>query len=112
MMRRCTGLNPYEAWRQLLEECQDITSLQLAADHHLARRVNTVDLKNRLSDVETDRRDAVHAALLRIVVTPAATTQWYLRAGGGAVHSITCGLRLDQQRASNSALTPATLPFE
>src|SRR4029077_15556669 len=78
VMRRCAGLNADEAWRQLLEECQDIPSLQLAADHHLAYRVDAVDLKNRLRDVETDRRDAVHAALLRIVVTPAATTSMAL----------------------------------
>src|SRR5260370_1901453 len=78
VMRRCAGLNADEAWRQLLEECQDIPSLQLAADHHLAYRIDAVDLKNRLRDVETDRRDAVHAALLRIVVTPAATTSMAL----------------------------------
>src|SRR6516165_2740206 len=57
MMRRCAGLNADEAWRQLLEECQDVTSLQLAPDDHFAYRVNTVDLKHRLRDVETDRRD-------------------------------------------------------
>src|SRR6516164_3989959 len=92
MMRRCAGLNADDAWRQLLEECQDVTSLQLAPDDHLAYRVDAMDLKYRLRDVETDRRDTVHAALLRIVVTPAATTQWHLRAGGGTVHSITSGL--------------------
>src|SRR6516162_7039316 len=78
MMRRCAGFNTDEAWHQLLEECQDITSLQLAPDDHLAYRVDTVDLKNRLRDVETDRRDPLHAALLRIVVTPAATTSMAL----------------------------------
>src|SRR5262252_9865134 len=78
MMRRCAGFNTDEAWHQLLEERQDITSLQLAADDHVAYRVDTVDLKNRLSDVETDRRDPWHAALLRIVVTPAATTSMAL----------------------------------
>src|SRR6266478_2325636 len=74
MMRRCTGLNAYKARRQLLEECQDITSLQLAADDHLAYRVDAVNLKNRLRDVQTDRRNPLHAAFLRIVVTPSATT--------------------------------------
>src|SRR4029077_12771990 len=92
--------NRVEAWRPRPQECQDRTSLQLGADHHLARRVNTVNLKNRLSDVETDRRDAVHAALLRIVVTPAATTQWYLRAGGGSVHSISSGHALRRPSSS------------
>src|SRR5215469_15120058 len=72
MMRRCAGFNTDEAWHQ------DITSLQLAPDDHLAYRVDAVDLKNQLRDVETDRRDPVHAALLRIVVTPAATTSMAL----------------------------------
>src|SRR6516162_2005519 len=104
MMRRCAGLNADEAWRQLLEECQDVTSLQLAPDDHLAYRVDAMDLKYRLRDVETDRRDPVHAALLRIVVTPAATTQWHLRAGGEAVHSIRSGLRINNSHASSRSL--------
>src|SRR5260370_26748475 len=57
MMRRCTGLNADEAWRQLLEECQDVTSLQLAPDDHLAYRVNTGDPKNRLPRIATLRRN-------------------------------------------------------
>ena len=34
---------------------------------HLALRINTVDLKNRFGDVETDCRDRLHDWLLRIV---------------------------------------------
>src|SRR5258707_10868365 len=74
MMRRCAGLNADEAWRQLLEECQDITSLQLPADDHVAYHVDAVNLKNRLGDVETNCSDRLHARLLRLVVTPSATT--------------------------------------
>src|SRR6516162_8891533 len=111
MMRRCAGLNVDEAWRQLLEECQDVTSLHLAPDDHLAYRVDAMDLKYRLRDVETDRRDPVHATLLRIVVTPAATTSM----------ALTCRWRSRPQHQKRTLAyqlrkldrtTPATLPRE
>src|SRR5262245_40962679 len=38
-------------------------ALQLTADDHLSRRIDAVDLKHRLGDVETDRRDRLHAWL-------------------------------------------------
>jgi hypothetical protein len=40
-----------ETWRCLLEERQDIATLQLAANNHLAASVNAVNLENRLGDV-------------------------------------------------------------
>jgi hypothetical protein len=49
-----------EAGRKFLEECQNVATLQLTADYHLALRINAVDLKNRLGDVETDCRDRFH----------------------------------------------------
>jgi hypothetical protein len=64
MVRRGAGLNANEAWRQLLEERQDIAPLQLTADYHLASAINAVDLKHRLGDVETDCRDRMHVWLL------------------------------------------------
>src|SRR6266404_1214840 len=60
--------------RQLLEERQHMAALELTADDHIAFRAAAVGLKNRLGDVETDCRDRLHACLLRIVVTPSATT--------------------------------------
>src|SRR5262245_16746305 len=63
-------------------------ALQLTADDHLSRRIDAVDLKHRLCDVETDCRDRLHAWLPITATAPAAITQWHLRAGGGAVHSI------------------------
>src|SRR5674536_390552 len=67
MVRRGTGFDPDQAWRQLLEERQDVTPLQLPADDDLTFRINAVDLENRLGDVETDCRDRLHAWLLQIV---------------------------------------------
>src|SRR5215475_1130604 len=38
-------------------------ALQLTADDHLSRRIDAVNLKHRLGDVETDCRDRLHAWL-------------------------------------------------
>jgi hypothetical protein len=64
MMRRGAGLDPNQARRQLLEERQNIAALQLAADDHLAFRVDAVHLKHRFCDIETDRCDCLHNWLL------------------------------------------------
>src|SRR5437899_6546664 len=53
-------------------------ALELAADDHTACRIDAVDLKNRLGNIETNRRDRLHAHLLPIVVTPSATTSMAL----------------------------------
>ena len=60
MVRRGAGLDANQAWRQLLEERQDVATLQLTADDHLAGSINAVNLKDRLGDVETDCRDRLH----------------------------------------------------
>jgi hypothetical protein len=62
MMRCRTGLHTNEARRQFLEERQDVATLQLTAEDHLAIGVNAVHLKTRLGDVETDCLNCLHAA--------------------------------------------------
>src|SRR3979409_584759 len=74
MMRCGAGLDANEAGRKLLEEWKNLSPPQLSAKNHHAFRVDAVDLKNRLGDVETVCRDRLHAWLLRIVVTSTATT--------------------------------------
>ena len=54
----------------------DVTSTQSSL--RVADRIDAVDLKNRLRDVETDRRDPLHADLLQCVVATAATTSMAL----------------------------------
>jgi hypothetical protein len=50
-----------QVWtRYLLEECQHVTALDLPADDYVARRIDAVDLKNRLRDIQTDCRDRLH----------------------------------------------------
>ena len=78
MMRRGAGLDTNEARQQLLEERQDVAALQLTADEHVAFRVDAVDLKYRLCDIETDSRDRLHDWLLRIVGALTAPTSMAL----------------------------------
>jgi hypothetical protein len=59
-MRRRTGLNADKARRLLLKEWQDMAALHLAVQYYLLLRVDAVDLKNRLCNVECDCRDRFH----------------------------------------------------
>ena len=74
MVRRAASLDANQTWWQLLEERQDGAALQPPADDHLAGGINSVDLEDRLRDVETDRRDRLHDWLLRIVGALTAPT--------------------------------------
>src|SRR5262245_62204971 len=74
MVRRGASLDADQTSRQLLEERQDVAPLQLTADDNLAVRVDSVGLKNRLRDVETDCRNRLHDWLLRIVGALTAPT--------------------------------------
>jgi len=92
VMRGGARLDADEAGRQLLEERQHIATLQLSTDDSIAPRVNAMDLKDRLCNVEADRRDCQHDELLRILVASSATDSKALaRPVGGAVHSIISG---------------------
>ena len=61
MMRGRTRFNADETRRKLLEERQDMTALELTANDHTPGCVDAMDLKDRLRDVETDRRNPLHA---------------------------------------------------
>src|SRR5262249_27389222 len=78
MMRRSTGFHADEARRQLLKEWQNVPALELTANDDITCRVNSVDLKNRLSDIETNCSDRLHAWLLRIVGASTAPTSMAL----------------------------------
>ena len=81
MTRRKAGADSFDAdqaWRQLLEECQQVAALQLASDDHLASGINAVDLKDRFRNIETDCRIACKTWLLRIVGALTAPTSMAL----------------------------------
>src|SRR5262249_30683520 len=60
VMRRGAGLDANQAWRQLLEEGQHVSPLQPAADEDIAFRIDPVNLKDRLCDIEADCRNRLH----------------------------------------------------
>jgi hypothetical protein len=53
MVRRGASFDADQALRQLLEKQNDIATLQLAADDYLAGSINSVNLEDRLRNVET-----------------------------------------------------------
>jgi hypothetical protein len=59
-MRRGAGFDADQARRQLLKECQHVSTLELAPQHDIAFHIDTVNLKHRLRDIETDCRDRLH----------------------------------------------------
>src|SRR6516165_2455739 len=80
-----------QARRQLLEKRYDLPALQLPANNHLADTINTVHLKDRLSDIKTDCCDRLHAGSSESWEPQQAPRRWHSRAGEGAVHSIKSG---------------------
>jgi len=59
-MRRSASLDANQVQRHLLEERQPLAALQLAANNHLARGINAMNLKDRLGGIETDCRNRLH----------------------------------------------------
>jgi hypothetical protein len=55
VMRRAACFDTNQARRQFGEKRQHLRSSKQLANYHLAGCVNTVDLKNALGQVETDR---------------------------------------------------------
>src|SRR5262249_25573525 len=88
MMRRSAGFDAAKAPRQLLNECRNVPALDLTAKDYIACRVNSVDLKNRLGNIETDCRDRLLCGSSESWGPQQHPHPWHFRAGGGAVHSI------------------------
>jgi hypothetical protein len=59
-MGRGTCFNADQARRQLLKERQHIAALQLTAEDYIAFRIDAVNLKDRLCDIEADCRNRLH----------------------------------------------------
>src|SRR5262245_35699691 len=78
MMRRSAGFDANEARRQLLKEWQNVSALELTTNDYITCCINSVNLKNRLGDIETDCCDRLHVWLLRIVGALTAPTSMAL----------------------------------
>jgi hypothetical protein len=63
MMCARTCLNADEAGWQAREELQQLRSANAFAHYHRAINIYTVNLKNRLRDIKTDRANLAHGRL-------------------------------------------------
>jgi hypothetical protein len=87
MVGRGACLYPDQAGRNPGEECQKLTPSYLTTNDNPTRRVDAMNLKNVLRDIQTDRANLVHGWLLSC----GSSTNRLLAhrdAGGGAIHSI------------------------
>src|SRR5712671_2044961 len=82
MVRRGTGLHADQAWRQSLEERHHLAAAKLLSDDDLLGRVNAVNLKHVLGDIQTDRGN-LHVDGSPDVIRLRRTTLWHLDAGSG-----------------------------
>jgi len=80
MVRRGTGLHADQAWRQSLEERRNLAAAKLLSDDDLLGRVNAVNLKHVLGDIQTDRGN-LHVDGSPDVIRLRRTTLWHLDAG-------------------------------
>src|SRR5262245_31224111 len=113
MMRRSAGFDANQARRQLLKEWQNVSALELTTNDDITCRVNSVDLKNRLGNIETDGRDRLHVWLLRIVGASTAPTsmalpcRWRSRIAARFSYSIISSARASSVDARRPAPGPS-----
>jgi hypothetical protein len=67
-VRRSARLHADKAPRQSLEEAQNLNTAHRFTDHHSAARIDAMDLKNVLGQINSDRRNLVHGWLPPLVI--------------------------------------------
>src|SRR5271168_2410502 len=114
MMRRRAGFDADQARRQLLEEGQYIATLELTTQDDIALRIDAVNLKYRLRDVETHRRNRLHdlAPLNRgaFISTHIHGTHVPVEEPRPQHQKRTCALSLPSALANRFSPTPAPTP--
>src|SRR5450631_3530664 len=91
MVRRGTGLHADQAWRQSLEERHNLAAAKLLSDDDLLGRVDAVNLKYVLGDIQTDRGN-LHVDGSPHVIRLRRSLYGTSMPGAGAVHHIKSGL--------------------
>src|SRR5207344_2951193 len=62
MMGGGARFDPDQTRRKLLEEREHVTTLKLTAKHNLPIRIDAMNLKHRLRDIEADGGNRLHLA--------------------------------------------------
>src|SRR6516162_8884960 len=92
MMGGGARLDPDKTRRKLLEKREHVATLELTAKHNLPIRIDAMNLKHRLRDIEADGGNRLHLAPPNHECPNSTHIDGACRAGGGAVHSITSRL--------------------
>jgi IS5 family transposase len=95
MVRRCACFDPHETGLHSLEECKKSRTSKLLTDDHGSRRVNAMNLKDVLGDIQSDRDNLAHGRFSSSGLTTA--TLWHRGAGSG-------GRPLHQFKRANRSL--------
>src|SRR3984885_11088517 len=106
MMRRAARLDPDKARRQFGKERQHLRPSQRLADNDLTARINAVNLKNALGQIQTNRSN-LHDGWLLARECLTAFTPWHLDAVSGShpPHLLSAKRKSDL-RAVKSAFDP------
>src|SRR5262249_30919957 len=114
LMRRCARFHANAARRQIGKELKNSRSTNALADHHRAICINTVNLKQILGDIQTDRANLAHGRFPSMWLRFDPTTLWHFDAAEWAPSTTSkceelklsiSSLRTGQERTSGRAST-------
>src|SRR5450631_2714503 len=77
LVRRCARFHTNEARRQIGKEIKNLRSTNTPADHHRATRIDAVNLKYRLRNIDTNCANLTHGRLPSMWLRFDATTLWH-----------------------------------
>jgi hypothetical protein len=104
--QRGAGFDTDQAWRQLLEEGYHGAALDLATQDGIALRINPVNLKNRLRDVEIDCCGRLHGSSRIVGALNSTHIHGTHVPGGGAAHSVIKGIMHRSKNIRQHELPP------
>ena len=80
LVRRCARFHANEARWQFGKKLKNLCSTNTLADHHRAIRIDAVNLKHRLRNIDPDRANLAHGRLPSMWLRFDATTLWHFDA--------------------------------
>lgn len=90
VVTRRAGLDADQASRESFEKSENIVASQLQSHDNHAARVDAMNLKDMLGDIQTDGDNPFRGRLS--LMWPSTTTLWHCDAGSGGrpPHQVTC----------------------
>ena len=107
VVRRRTRLHADKAPRQSLEEPQNLNAAHRFTDHHGAARIDAMDLKNVLGQINSDRRNLAHGWLPPLVILDDTILALEMPSGGHPPHHFRNAKRSMPRPSTNKSTVPA-----